>query len=251
MALGISDYQTLLRVIESLHAAQTLTELRQATHEGLAAMVPGDCHDMVLLAGSPADQDLFLAQTGTYTQGEMLYMLKNAEKHPLVEPFRRGDPGAVCVSQVVSVRQWWNTEFYHESGYQRLRLKHELAALVPNVRPTGMASVSVLRDRDFSERDREMINHLRPHLSLAWRRAIARESAVSPARIRKAFPMLSEREADVLFWITEGKQNREIAEILERSLNTVQEHVENIVRKLGLENRHEATVFALRNLING
>ena len=251
MALGISEYQTLLRVIQSLHAAQTLGELRQATHDGLAVVVPGDCHDMVLLAGSPADEDQFFARPGTYTHGEILYMLGNAAKHPLVEPFRRGDPGAVSVSQVVSARQWRNTEFYRESGYRRLGLKHELAALVPNVHPTGMASVSVLRGRDFSERDREMIDHLRPHLGLAWRRVLARQAAASPAKVRTAFPMLSEREAVVLFWITEGKENREIAEILERSLHTVQEHVENIIRKLGLENRHETTVFALRNLLGG
>jgi len=61
--------------------------------------------------------------------------------------------------------------------------------------------------------------------------------------------MLIDREAEVLLWITEGKQNREIAEILERHLTTVQEHVENIVRKLGLENRHPTAVFALRALM--
>ena len=46
--------------------------------------------------------------------------------------------------------------------------------------------------------------------------------------------------------MTEGKQNREIATILGRSLQTVQEHVGNLLRKLDQENRHAATVFALR-----
>jgi DNA-binding CsgD family transcriptional regulator len=59
---------------------------------------------------------------------------------------------------------------------------------------------------------------------------------------------LTVREADVLFWMTEGKQNPEIAIILGLSLGTVQEHVGNLVRKLGQENRHAATVFALRSI---
>jgi DNA-binding NarL/FixJ family response regulator len=36
-----------------------------------------------------------------------------------------------------------------------------------------------------------------------------------------------------------------------RSLSTVQEHVANILEKLRQENRHAATVFALRSLGKG
>jgi len=71
---------------------------------------------------------------------------------------------------------------------------------------------------------------------------------VLPAREKFQKLGLTMREADVLFWMTEGKQNREIATILGRSLSTVQEHVANILTKLGQENRHAATVFALRSL---
>jgi DNA-binding NarL/FixJ family response regulator len=74
------------------------------------------------------------------------------------------------------------------------------------------------------------------------------EKAVAPARERLLSLGLTTREADVLYWMTEGKQNREIATILGRSLDTVQEHVANILKKLGQENRHAATVFALRKL---
>ena len=72
------------------------------------------------------------------------------------------------------------------------------------------------------------------------------EDAGPSARERLQEFGLTPREADVLFWMTEGKQNREIATILGRSLQTVQEHVGNLLRKLDQENRHAATVFALR-----
>ena len=41
-------------------------------------------------------------------------------------------------------------------------------------------------------------------------------------------------------------EREQIAMILQVRLGTVQEHVENIVRKLGMENRHQMTVAVLR-----
>ncbi len=61
---------------------------------------------------------------------------------------------------------------------------------------------------------------------------------------------LAPRESEVLFWMTEGKQNREIATILGIALGTVQKYVAAILVKLGQENRHSATVFALKTLRN-
>jgi len=251
MSLKTWDYQMLLMVIENLCSARTAAEVQQATREGLAALVPGDCYDMVLFASSLPENDAFFSNPGTYTEDEIRYMLVNVGDHPLAQAFFTGDPGAICVSQRISARQWQNCEFYRESGYQRLGLRHELAVLVPDVTERSIAAVSVLRSMDFSERDRKIMNHLRSHLGRAWKRTLLAKPTPSPALVRRIFPRLSDREAEVLFWITEGKQNREIADILKRSLTTVQEHVENIIGKLGMENRHATAVFALRVLLEG
>jgi pSer/pThr/pTyr-binding forkhead associated (FHA) protein/DNA-binding CsgD family transcriptional regulator len=48
------------------------------------------------------------------------------------------------------------------------------------------------------------------------------------------------REAEVLHWICEGKQNPEIAELLHLSTHTVNRHVEHILKKLGVDNRQKA-----------
>jgi len=56
------------------------------------------------------------------------------------------------------------------------------------------------------------------------------------------------READVLLWIAHGKTNREIGQILEMSPRTVNKHLEQIFRKLGVENRTSAAAVALRSL---
>jgi DNA-binding NarL/FixJ family response regulator len=56
---------------------------------------------------------------------------------------------------------------------------------------------------------------------------------------------LTRREAEVLYWITEGKTNPEIAIILDKSLNTVKKHAINLFQKLGVENRTAAACMAL------
>jgi len=57
---------------------------------------------------------------------------------------------------------------------------------------------------------------------------------------------LTEREAEVLYWIANGKTNREAAEILAMSPRTVNKHLEQIFPKLGVENRTAAAGVALR-----
>ncbi len=57
---------------------------------------------------------------------------------------------------------------------------------------------------------------------------------------------LTLREAEVLRLLTFGMINKEIATALGISLETVKEHVQNILRKLCVENRTQAAVLAVR-----
>lgn len=59
---------------------------------------------------------------------------------------------------------------------------------------------------------------------------------------------LTGREADVLLWIANGKTNREIGLILDMSPRTVNKHLEQVFRKLGVENRTAAAALAIRCL---
>jgi DNA-binding NarL/FixJ family response regulator len=59
---------------------------------------------------------------------------------------------------------------------------------------------------------------------------------------------ISPREAEVLLWIAQGKDNEEIGIILGASRNTVKKHVMRVLRKLGVENRNAAAVCALELL---
>jgi len=57
---------------------------------------------------------------------------------------------------------------------------------------------------------------------------------------------LTRREAEVLLWVSYGKTNRTISEILGISPRTVNKHLEQVFRKLGVETRAAATAIAVR-----
>lgn len=61
-----------------------------------------------------------------------------------------------------------------------------------------------------------------------------------------AFQPLSLREMEVLSYVTKGLSNKEIATMLGISHQTVKNHVTAILRKLGVEDRTQAAIYALR-----
>lgn len=59
---------------------------------------------------------------------------------------------------------------------------------------------------------------------------------------------LTHREAEILYWLTLGKTNKDISVILELSARTVNKHLEQVFQKLGVDNRTAAAVLADREL---
>ncbi|WP_420133086.1 response regulator [Rhodopseudomonas sp.] len=73
---------------------------------------------------------------------------------------------------------------------------------------------------------------------------LARESSgESPKEFATEFGLTS-RESEVLAWLSKGKTNRDIAQILGLSPRTVDKHLEQIYAKLGVENRTAAAAIA-------
>jgi len=56
---------------------------------------------------------------------------------------------------------------------------------------------------------------------------------------------LTTREGEVLDWLSKGKTNRDIADILGLSPRTIDKHLEQIYSKLGVENRTAAAAIAV------
>lgn len=70
------------------------------------------------------------------------------------------------------------------------------------------------------------------------------------ARLQQRFA-LTAREAQVLSWVSRGKSNRDVGEILGLSPRTVNKHLEQIFIKMGVENRTAAAALSSQALESG
>jgi two-component system, NarL family, response regulator LiaR len=86
---------------------------------------------------------------------------------------------------------------------------------------------------------------LSPELLTRFTQALRRPAPPDPLR------PLSPRERDVLRLIAQGHSNRQIARDLAIGEQTVKTHVRGILAKLGLQDRVQAAIFALRHLDQG
>jgi DNA-binding CsgD family transcriptional regulator len=162
-----------------------------------------------------------------------------------------GDQNARRISDVTETKLWTQSELYRRT-VGKLGMKYDLALPYAVDEHTIAGLNYSRRGRDFTLRHCALLDSFASHFRLAWQRHpdpwAESRPAKPPLRHRLQKLGLSPREAEVLYWMTEGKLNREIATILGRSLATVQDHVAKIIEKLGQENRHAATVFALRKV---
>jgi DNA-binding CsgD family transcriptional regulator len=158
-------------------------------------------------------------------------------QHAVCEYFARtGDFQPRRMSDLLSPREWRSRELYNVvfRPYQ-----YELDLRIPSS-CTGSTRTFLFhgQKRDFGERDRLVLELLRPHLE----RVVDRfERRATP----EADLPLTRREREILEWVERGKTNAEIAEILWLSPSTVRKHLENAYGKLGVRTR-TAAVARLR-----
>lgn len=138
------------------------------------------------------------------------------------------------------------------------------AALLDEVGPTGAALVASQIERlsqaaaaDPAEHDRvarrvaigdrsiEIIPLGRGSDGDNLFRIVEQCDGMETAALQRALG-LTPRESDVLFWIAQGKSNRDASEIMNISARTVNKHLEQIFIKLGVENRAAAAAIATR-----
>ncbi|MEI6546849.1 MAG: response regulator [Burkholderiales bacterium] len=75
-----------------------------------------------------------------------------------------------------------------------------------------------------------------------WLLSVRKSDAPAPSRLASA--ALTPREVEVLSWVSKGKTNRDVADILGMSPRTVNKHLEHVFEKLGVETRSAAAALA-------
>ena len=91
----------------------------------------------------------------------------------------------------------------------------------------------------FTPRLAYLIEIIVPCFYRTFANVLAHESWPQAAATRIGHDV-TPREAEILRWVKEGKTNGDIASILKLSPWTVKNHVQNILKKLGVQNRAQA-----------
>jgi DNA-binding NarL/FixJ family response regulator len=106
--------------------------------------------------------------------------------------------------------------------------------LIPSVRAAAMGKC-IIDGKVLSKMD-------------AYRWLLKQLENISPDRETplEYFSPLSQREMEILVFITCGSSNKQIAHSLGISQQTVKNHISSVLRKLGVDDRTQAAVLALR-----
>jgi DNA-binding CsgD family transcriptional regulator len=178
-------------------------------------------------------REVFGLPGGALSADDRAAFNRHFEHHPLVR-FHGYDGGRTTrrISDCLPASAFRKSSLYNDY-YRRIGVDHAMALPV-FVRDGLLVSFVLNRARrDFSDRERALLDLLRPDLERLYRRS-------------RAVAALSVRESEVLHWLAQGKSDLQIGAILRISPRTVQKHLQNLYVKLGVENRTAAAMRARR-----
>lgn len=185
-------------------------------------------------------------QPGAIARSQIEIFDRYFHDNPLVRAHGR-NPAAVTrrISDLVPDADFRRTPLFNEY-YRSIGLDFAIAVPV-HVREHRLVSfVFNRKGRDFSDRDRDCLEAIRPHLGNLYRLSRKAEGPRAawgvPSPEPQADARLSPREREVLDWLAGGKTDRDIAAILGISYRTVHKHLQRIYEKLGVENRTAAVM---------
>lgn len=150
-----------------------------------------------------------------------------------------------CVSELG--RLSWATPYVHELIDQiATEDDSPWATLAQLIEPWVKTDhVANLKLNCFSEQIN--IAYERQQENMHLLRIVANKTQKTSQDLKNNLP-ITKRESEVLYWISYGKTSWEVSKILEMSPRTVNKHLEQIYKKLGVDNRTSAAAISIRIL---
>lgn len=183
--------------------------------------------------------DMVISQEATNSRAAISFLSETTFDLVVVDPRLAEGDGFVMIKEMKRIRPEQNMLLFSELE------SHPLTHHAISMGMTGF--VSKLAD------SRTILE--------CFRRAASGESLWSSDEVKRSFKVelsntiletkmgvpLTKRESDVLEKLASGMTNREIATAFGISYETVKEHVQHILRKIGVSDRTQAAVWAVRN----
>jgi DNA-binding CsgD family transcriptional regulator len=164
-----AEFARLLGVVQTVAEARGPDEFARVVVGQLAELVPADVialNEVDLVEG----RTMYVAEPESFVVPPELEhrLIELSNEHPLIHHYTiTGDGSAKRISDF-----WTQAEFHasriYKALYQPLGVEYQISLALPAPRPIVVAIVANRSERDFSERDRSVLNLLRPHLCQAW-----------------------------------------------------------------------------------
>lgn len=222
----------------SLLRATTLADLRDT----LQATITSLGFDSFNLSCGTADKREFMIDptVSSWSEADMRRCEPDrwAERDPLLE----------YAGETSRVLSWKITDWPNQEDQEYVRflagadLKGGVTAPLTMI-PGSIAAMTVL-STSKDEFDEQIVRALPLLGNIALMRiealGLARSGAASP---KSALEPLSDRQMEILRWAAQGKSNGDIAEIIGQKKRTVEYHMKEIIKKLGVSSKLQAVAI--------
>lgn len=224
-----------------------LDELSRGLIRALHEVVPSDWG---ALNEVPADLPYTISLTDPPVPASLHEAFaRYASQNPIADHFLRTHDGrATRISDLVTRRQFHRLDVY-QHVYRPLNVEYQIAFTLPSTKDRILgASLSRAR-RDFTARERDLLNLARPYLiqiyrnALAYSRLAAGAASEPPLATLEALG-LTRRQAQVLQLAVTGRSAAQIGAALGIAPRTVHKHLEHCYRALRVGGRAEASRIA-------
>ena len=232
------DLRTILAIVAAGSDGTAADPLPEPVLQGLLELV--DC-DNVSFIGFAQDQqkihfDQEIGDPGPTGEAHQSWLTAFWEHYWDYRPFYEPElvtnfTNVVTMSDFLSRRQIRDSGMYSDC-LRPIDVEHVLTLCLPHS-PGRTLRVNFYRGAgpEFSQRDRDLLTILRPHLDLIYR---------SQCHRRHPPPALTPREWEVLHLVAAGRTNRQIGRQLSISEATARKHLEHVFARLGVSSRTEA-----------
>ncbi|HTZ85708.1 MAG TPA: LuxR C-terminal-related transcriptional regulator [Solirubrobacteraceae bacterium] len=175
MPLSAADIRKVLDFVGEAHGAGDLQELHVFLPSGLAELVRTDwaSYNEVGVDGS-----VHVAVSVPEVPAELVpEWVRYAHQNPLASRHARTRDGRAYRFSDVAEREELERLELFQGFYRTLGIRHQIAFTLPSPPALTFALALSRGGRDYSDRDRDLLNLTRPHLIQAYRNVQAREHA--------------------------------------------------------------------------
>jgi DNA-binding CsgD family transcriptional regulator len=249
--LGPSDYEAVLDFVRKVHGIGRMDDFPRRAIAGIGSLI--NCDILTYNEIDTRRQRAYFVQqpAEAISAGLVGTFERLAHQHPLISHYARTrESRPRKISDFLSLREFQRLDLYQEF-FRDVAINYQMAVTIPSSDALVIGIALNRATGDFSERDRSVLDLVRPHLTQAYQniaqRTTLRERAEAAERTlwfasATELASLTKREHEILVLVADGKTNPQIAGRLSVSPRTVQKHLEHVYDKLGVRTRTAAAM---------